>query len=111
MWTRIGQFSCKQNISRFSVCDTNQKEISIDEEYCWSYDHLGRPIDIYSDPDYKMQVIGFWKENLKSYMISYDQLDGFTKFRCWVYQRSDDNKILMSMSVGSFCDLNQNVYR
>ena len=67
-----------------AVCDTDQKEITIDETYCWSTDHLGRPIDIYSDPDYRMQCIGFWKENLKSYLITYDQLDAFTNYRCWV---------------------------
>jgi hypothetical protein len=39
---------CKQNISDFSVCDTEQKEIAIDETYCLSVDHLGRPVDIYS---------------------------------------------------------------
>lgn len=39
---------CKENISDFSVCDTEQKEITIDETYCLSVDHLGRPVDIYS---------------------------------------------------------------
>jgi hypothetical protein len=39
---------CKENISDFSVCDTEQKEIAIDETYCLSVDHLGRPVDIYS---------------------------------------------------------------
>ena len=53
VWGRTGQFSCKQNLSRLAVCDTDQKEITIDETYCWSTDHLGRPIDIYSDPDYR----------------------------------------------------------
>jgi len=109
VWNRTGQFSCKQKISRLAVCDTDQKEITIDESYCWSTDHLGRPIDIYSDPDYRMQCIGYWKENLKSYLITYDQLDAFTKYRCWVYQRADLNKVLMSMSVGPFCDLSQDV--
>ncbi|TRY74582.1 hypothetical protein TCAL_04595 [Tigriopus californicus] len=109
VWGRTGQFSCKQNISRLAVCDTDQKEITIDETYCWSTDHLGRPIDIYSEADYRMQCIGYWKENLKSYLITYDQLDAFTKYRCWVYQRADLNKMLMSMSVGPYCDLAQDV--
>jgi hypothetical protein len=39
---------CKENISDFSVCDAEQKEIAIDETYCLSVDHLGRPVDIYS---------------------------------------------------------------
>jgi len=109
VWGRTGQYSCKHKISRLAVCDTDQKEITIDNEYCWSTDHLGRPIDIYSDPDYRMQCIGYWKENLKSYLITYDELDAFTKYRCWVYQRSDLNKMLMSMSVGPYCDLVQDV--
>lgn len=66
---------CKQNISDFSVCGTDQKEMMIDENYCLSVDHLGRPVDIYHDPDYILRCIGFWKENLKSYLITYDDLD------------------------------------
>lgn len=107
---RKGQYSCKKNISRLAVCDTDQKEITVDERYCWSVDQVGRPIDIYSDVDYRMQCVGYWKENLRSYLITYDQLDAFTKYRCWVYQRADLNKMLMSMSVGPFCDLHQDVY-
>lgn len=57
----------------------------------------------------RMQCIGYWKENLKSYLITYDPLDAFTKYRCWVYQRADLNKMLMSMSVGPYCDLIQDV--
>lgn len=66
---------CKQNISDFSVCGTDQKEVMIDENYCLSVDHLGRPVDIYHDPDYILRCIGFFKENLKSYLITYDDLD------------------------------------
>ncbi|KAG8280519.1 hypothetical protein J6590_080712 [Homalodisca vitripennis] len=48
---------CKQNISDFSVCDTDQKEMKIDETYCLSVDHLGRPIDIYKDrPTYVREI-------------------------------------------------------
>lgn len=47
----------------------------IDENYCLSVDHLGRPVDIYHDPDYILKCVGFWKENLKSYLITYDELD------------------------------------
>lgn len=60
-------------------------------------------------PDYKMKCIGFWKENLKSYLITYDELDPFSKYRCWVYQRADLNKVLMSEAIGPFCDLKQDV--
>lgn len=39
---------CKENISDLSVCDTDQKEMAIDENYCLSVDHHGHPVDIYS---------------------------------------------------------------
>uniref|UniRef100_A0A182NG79 Uncharacterized protein n=1 Tax=Anopheles dirus TaxID=7168 RepID=A0A182NG79_9DIPT len=100
---------CKQNISDFSVCDGDQKEMTIDADYCLSVDYLGRPIDIYSDPDYRMKCIGYWQENLKSYLITYDDLDPLSKYRCWVYQRADLNRVLMSQAVGAFCDINQDV--
>lgn len=92
---------CSQNISDFSSCG-DQKEIAIDENYCLSVDYFGRPKDIYSDPDYRMKCIAFWKENLKSYLITYDELDPFSKYRCWVYQRADLNRILMSQGAQCF---------
>lgn len=81
----------------------------LDANYCLSVDYLGRPVDIYSDPDYKMHCIGFWKENLKSYLITYDDLDPLSKYRCWVYQRADLNRVLMSQAVGAFCHIDQDV--
>lgn len=83
--------------------------IEIDADRCISVDYFGRPVDIYSDPDYRMHCIGFWKENLKSYLITYDQFDAYSKYRCWVYQRADLNKVLMSMSIGAFCHIKQDV--
>jgi len=61
------------------------------------------------DPDYKLKCIGFWKENLRSYLITYDELDAFSKYRCWVYQRADLTKIYMSQALGPYCPLNQDV--
>lgn len=92
-------------------CLTNvlTQQIEIDSDKCISVDYFGRPVDIYSEPDYKMQCIGFWKENLKSYLITYDQFDAYSRYRCWVYQRADLNKILLSMSVGAFCHIRQDV--
>lgn len=39
---------CKQNISDLSVCDSEQKEMAVDENYCLSVDWKGLPVDIYS---------------------------------------------------------------
>ncbi|KFM80639.1 hypothetical protein X975_06323, partial [Stegodyphus mimosarum] len=66
---------CQDIVSDFSVCDADQKIIYVDAEYCISVDYFGRPVDIYSEPDYKMKCIGYWKENLKSYLITYDEED------------------------------------
>lgn len=101
--------NCKEKISDLSVCDTDQKNMEIDAEYCISVDHRGNPIDYTSDPDHRLKCIGFWKENLKSYLITYDELDAYSRYRCWVYQRSDLNRVLMSMSVGAFCHIKQDV--
>lgn len=100
---------CRENISDFSVCDPDQKTILIDADYCISVDYFGRPVDIYSEPDYELKCIAFWKENLRSYLITYNQEDAYSKFRCWVYQRADLNRILMSQSVGAFCHVLQDV--
>lgn len=56
-----------------------------------------------------MKCIGYWKENLKSYLITYDDRDPYSKYRCWVYQRADLNRVLMSQAVGAFCGINQDV--
>lgn len=54
---------CKVNISDFSVCDQDQKEITIDENYCLTVDYLGRPVDIYSNsifPCFLIILVGGW---------------------------------------------------
>ncbi|UYV68942.1 hypothetical protein LAZ67_6001731, partial [Cordylochernes scorpioides] len=39
---------CQENISDFSVCDSDQKTITIDADYCISVDYFGKPVDIYT---------------------------------------------------------------
>jgi len=56
-----------------------------------------------------MKCIGYWKENLKSYLITYDELDPDSKYRCWVYQRADLNRVLISQAVGPYCSISQDV--
>lgn len=97
---------CKQRVSDLSVCG-DAKTISIEPNYCISVDQLGKPVDIYGEPDYEIKCIGYWRENLKSYLITYDPIDAYSRYRCWVYQRVDQNKIAMSMSVGAFCHVTQ----
>lgn len=42
------------------------------------------PLTPTADPDYKLKCIGYWRENLQSYLITYDELDPYSKYRCWV---------------------------
>lgn len=44
---------CRENISDFSVCDKDQKEIWIDVNYCITVDAYGRMVDIYSKSYYQ----------------------------------------------------------
>lgn len=97
---------CKQRVDDFSVC-SDQRTIAIEPNYCISVDPTGKPVDIYYNPDYEMKCVGYWKENLKSYLITYDPVDAYSRYRCWVYQRTDQNRIAMSMSVGAFCHVTQ----
>lgn len=101
------KIACKNVVSDFAVCDHGQKLITIDEKYCLDLNNRAQPVDIYSEPDYQLQCIGYWKENSKSYLITYDLNDAASKYRCWVYQRADINRVLMSLSLGSFCDPTQ----
>lgn len=36
------------------------------------------------EPDYELKCIAFWKENLRSYLITYNKEDAYSKYRCWV---------------------------
>lgn len=56
-----------------------------------------------------MKCIGYYKENLKSYLITFDELDPYSKYHCWVYQRADLNRVLMSQAIGPYCDVKQDV--
>ena len=42
------EIHCMHSVSSLQVCDSGQKEMVIDAEYCLSTDTYGRPVDIYS---------------------------------------------------------------
>jgi len=42
---------------------------------CWCF------LDI---PDRELNCVGYWLEDMKSYMITYDMEDAISTFRCWV---------------------------
>ncbi|KAG5670009.1 hypothetical protein PVAND_000296 [Polypedilum vanderplanki] len=84
-----------ENHSKLKICGEEHKEILI------SFGNI-------SNFDYKFNCIDYWKENNKSYLITYNDFDPWSEFRCWVYQRTNDKHILMSQSTGAFCGINQN---
>ena len=42
------EVNCRNNVSVAYVCDTEQRDLFIDVDYCADVDYLGRPVDIYS---------------------------------------------------------------
>jgi len=36
-------------------------------------------------PDRELNCVGYWLEDMKSYMITFDLEDAVSNFRCWVY--------------------------
>ena len=35
-------------------------------------------------PDRELSCVGFWMEDMRSYMITYDEEDAVSAYRCWV---------------------------
>ncbi len=55
-----------------------------------------------------MTCAGYWMEDLRSMMITYDPDDPISQnFRCWVYRRIDYKNYLMSRSTRARCGVNQ----
>lgn len=101
--------SCRPEFleSQFSVCGDQTKTINLDAEYCREMDPEGTPLRIYEMYDYVYQCAGYWRENSRSYLITFDRDQPFYKFRCWIYERRDLFTIHMSRSIGSSCGFNQ----
>jgi hypothetical protein len=36
------------------------------------------------EPDRELNCVGYWMEDMLSYMVTYDEEDAVTPFRCWV---------------------------
>jgi hypothetical protein len=39
---------------------------------------------IADEPDHILTCVGFWMEDMRSYLITFDEEDAISKFRCWV---------------------------
>ncbi|CAF1690021.1 unnamed protein product, partial [Adineta ricciae] len=70
-------------------------------------DPYGTPIGVYEQPDYIYQCAGYWREDSRSMMVTYDRDDPYINYKCWVYERRDLTTITLSRSAGSACGFNQ----
>lgn len=93
--------------SQWSVCGAQTKTMNVDAEYCRGMDPNGTPVRQYEMYDYVYQCAGHWRENARSYMVTYDRDEPFHQFRCWIYERIDLFTIYLSRSISSQCGPNQ----
>jgi hypothetical protein len=89
------------------ICGDQTKIMNLDAQYCREQDPDGTPIGVYEMVDNLYQCAGHWRENSRSYLITFERDEPFTRFRCWVYERRDLFTILVSRSIGSACGFNQ----
>jgi hypothetical protein len=101
---------CLEYVSEFKSCDQNPKKILVDDEYCASLDHTAKPIGEYEIADRELNCVGYWLEDMKSYMITYDLEDATSMFRCWVYERTDWRDMVASRSIRASCSAAQTAY-
>ena len=103
----LDTYKCFTTATDMSICDSERKWIIIDTDLCITLNKDGMPIDTNSIPDYRLQCVGFWKENLISYLVTFDPSDPVSAYRCWVYLRIGETEIRLSQAVGSACGLHQ----
>lgn len=101
---------CMEYVSEFKSCDNNPKKIYVDAEYCATLDHTAKPIGEYDIPDRELNCVGYWLEDMKSYMITFDLEDAVSNFRCWVYERLDWRDLVASRSITANCGPNQTAF-
>ncbi|GFO36649.1 actin cytoplasmic type 5 [Plakobranchus ocellatus] len=102
------QINCRVTVSEFKSCSQDRSKIEVDEEYCETVDYRGRPIGEYEEPDHVLTCVGFWMEDMRSYLITYDEEDAISKFRCWVYERISWTQMSLSRSQTARCRRQQN---
>jgi hypothetical protein len=94
-------------VSQWTICGDQTKSMFADREYCRQLDPYGTPIGVYEQPDYIYQCAGYWREDSRSMMVTYDRDDPYINYKCWVYERRDLTTITLSRSAGSACGFNQ----
>lgn len=99
---------CLKYVTEFKSCAReNPKKILIDADYCETVDHNGKPVGEYDEPDRELNCVGHWLEDMRSYMITYDEEDAVSQFRCWVYERLDWRDMILSRATRAQCGKRQ----
>lgn len=101
------QVDCRIIVSELKSCPNDMNRIAVDAEYCETVDYRGRPVGEYDVSDHDLTCVGFWMEDYKSYLITWDEEDAISKFRCWVYERLSWTDVMMSRSQNARCVWNQ----
>ncbi|CAH8587711.1 unnamed protein product, partial [Dicrocoelium dendriticum] len=90
--------------SNLEACLHDPKTLQLDVEKCWRLDFAGQPISEYNVVDNYLTCVGYWMEDTKSILITYDKQDPvMNNFRCWVYKRVAFRNYLMSRGQGNRC--------
>jgi hypothetical protein len=90
--------------SSLSACIENPKQLKLDIERCMLLDYTGRPISEYDVPDNYLTCVGYWMEDTRSHLITYDPEDVVPHhFRCWVYRRTSFHDYVLSRSLAGQC--------
>ncbi len=76
-WVRISfQVLCYHYWqTNIQACLDDPKILKLDVQKCWRLDFAGRPISEYDVPDNYIACVGYWMEDTKSYLITYDRED------------------------------------
>lgn len=104
------QISCDRNVSEIKSCHADRSKLEIDAWYCETVDFSGKPIGEYDEPDHTLTCVGFWLEDMRSYLITYDEEDAVSQYRCWVYERISWTQLVMSRSETARCPKQQTAY-
>ncbi|KAK3088306.1 hypothetical protein FSP39_017300 [Pinctada imbricata] len=98
------QVDCRIIVSEIKSCTNDLSKIFLDAEYCETVDYRGRPIGEYDVSDHELTCVGFWMEDYKSYLITWDEEDAISDFRCWVYERLSWTDVVMSRAQNARCN-------
>ncbi len=61
--------------TNIEACLDDPQILKVDVQKCWRLDFTGRPISEYAITDEFISCVGYWMEDAKSFLITYDRED------------------------------------